>query len=217
MVNIALPAYDQVAPPASSIRVFLVDDTSRDRWDSPPEGTPFALKGPFVEGSVMREVILNYWNWFADLVNPYHDVINTISTIVSAAFTVVLARVALKQTRDARILQRAYLNVKFGGIQSDSDAVLVWTLRPAGWTSRMSNYERGIYPRDRRRWDAKRLRARYKDSARRALMIRFLIGSDGSSGRLLFRPILLFHLVEYSGEQHLIRVYEYGCGANEPR
>jgi hypothetical protein len=28
----------------------------------------------------MREVILNYWNWFADLVNPYHDVINTIST-----------------------------------------------------------------------------------------------------------------------------------------
>ena len=31
--------------------------------------------------------------------------------------TVVLARVALKQTRDARILQRAHLNVKFGGIQ----------------------------------------------------------------------------------------------------
>ncbi len=73
----------------------------------------------------MREVILNYWNWFADLVNPYHDVINTISTIVIAAFTVVLARVALKQTRDARILQRAYLNVKFGGIQSDSAGKLV--------------------------------------------------------------------------------------------
>ena len=54
----------------------------------------------------MREVILNYWNWFADLVNPYHDVINTISTIVIAAFAVVLARVAWKQTRDARILQR---------------------------------------------------------------------------------------------------------------
>ncbi len=53
----------------------------------------------------MREVILNYWNWFADLVNPYHDVINTISTILIAAFTVVLARVALKQTRDARILR----------------------------------------------------------------------------------------------------------------
>ena len=36
----------------------------------------------------MREVILNYWKWFADLVNPYHDVINTISTIVIAAFAV---------------------------------------------------------------------------------------------------------------------------------
>ncbi|MFY9900274.1 MAG: hypothetical protein WAK67_21130, partial [Xanthobacteraceae bacterium] len=50
----------------------------------------------------------------------HHDVINTISTIVIAAFAVVLARVAWKQTRDARILQRAYLNVKFGGIQSNS-------------------------------------------------------------------------------------------------
>jgi hypothetical protein len=66
------------------------------------------------------EFILNYWNWFADLVNPYHDAINTISTIVIAAFAVVLARVAWKQPRDARILQRAYLNVKFGGIQSNS-------------------------------------------------------------------------------------------------
>jgi hypothetical protein len=73
----------------------------------------------------MREVILNYWNWFADLVNPYHDVINTISIIVIAAFTVVLARIALKQTRDARILQRAYLDVKFGGIQSKSAGDLV--------------------------------------------------------------------------------------------
>jgi hypothetical protein len=73
----------------------------------------------------MREVILNYWNWFADLVSPYHDVINMISTIVIAAFTVVLARVARKQTRDARILQRAYLNVKFGGIQNNSSGQLV--------------------------------------------------------------------------------------------
>jgi hypothetical protein len=73
----------------------------------------------------MREVILNYWNWFADLVNPYHDVINAISTIVIAAFTVVLARIARKQTRDARILQRAYLNVKFGGVQNNSAGDLV--------------------------------------------------------------------------------------------
>ena len=73
----------------------------------------------------MREVVLNYWNWFADLVNPYHDVINTISTIVIAAFTVVLARIAWKQTRDVRILQRAYLNVKFGGVQNNSAGELV--------------------------------------------------------------------------------------------
>ena len=83
----------------------------------------------------MREVILNYWNWFADLVNPYHDVINTISTIVIAAFAVVLARVAWKQTRDARILQRAYLNVKFGGIQRYlvSSDNYIEGLRKAGW------------------------------------------------------------------------------------
>jgi hypothetical protein len=68
----------------------------------------------------MREVFLNYWNWFADLANPYHDVIIAISTVIIAAFTVVLALVAWRQTRDVRILQRAYLNVKFGGIQSNS-------------------------------------------------------------------------------------------------
>jgi hypothetical protein len=44
---------------------------------------------------------------------------------VIAEFTVVLARVAWNQTRDARILQRAYLNVKFGDIQSDSGGELV--------------------------------------------------------------------------------------------
>ncbi len=73
----------------------------------------------------MREVILNYWNWFAGLVNPYHDLINTMSTIIIAAFTVVLAYVAWKQTRDARILQRAYLDVKFGGIQDNPAGQLV--------------------------------------------------------------------------------------------
>ena len=73
----------------------------------------------------MREVFLNYWNWFADLATPYHDVIITISTVVIATFTVVLAFVAWRQTRDARILQRAYLNVKFGGIQNNSSGQLV--------------------------------------------------------------------------------------------
>ena len=43
----------------------------------------------------MREVILNYWNWFADLVNPYHDVI---STIVIAALR--RLRVLPKPQRD---------------------------------------------------------------------------------------------------------------------
>jgi hypothetical protein len=73
----------------------------------------------------MREVFLNYWNWFADLANPYHAVIIAISTVIIAAFTVVLAFVAWRQTRDVRILQRAYLNVKFGGIQSNSASELV--------------------------------------------------------------------------------------------
>jgi len=73
----------------------------------------------------MREVILSYWNWFADLTNQYHDVINTISTIVIAAFTVVLALVARRQIRDARILQRAYLNLKFGGIENNSAGQLI--------------------------------------------------------------------------------------------
>ena len=61
----------------------------------------------------------------AEAIIAARGVINTISTIVIAAFAVVLARVAWKQTRDARILQRAYLNVKFGGIQSDSAGELV--------------------------------------------------------------------------------------------
>ncbi len=66
----------------------------------------------------MREVILSYWNWFADLANHY-------STIIIAGFTVVLALVAWRQMRDARILQRAYLNVKFGGIENNSAGQLI--------------------------------------------------------------------------------------------
>jgi hypothetical protein len=69
--------------------------------------------------AAMREIILNYWNSFADLLRPYHDVINTISTFIVAVFTVVLARVAWKQNRDSKILQRAYLNVEFDGIRNN--------------------------------------------------------------------------------------------------
>jgi hypothetical protein len=67
----------------------------------------------------MREIILNYWNSFADLLRPYHDVINTISTFIVVVFTVVLARVAWKQNRDSKILQRDYLNVEFDGIRNN--------------------------------------------------------------------------------------------------
>jgi hypothetical protein len=68
--------------------------------------------------TAMREVILSYWNWFADLANHY-------STIIIAGFTVVLALVAWRQMRDARILQRAYLNVRFGGIENNSAEQLI--------------------------------------------------------------------------------------------
>lgn len=73
----------------------------------------------------MREIILNYWNSFADLLRPYHDVINTISTFIVAVFTVVLARVAWKQNRDSKILQRAYLNVEFDGIRNNLSGELL--------------------------------------------------------------------------------------------
>jgi hypothetical protein len=74
----------------------------------------------------MREVFLSYWNsFFADLVRPYRDDITAISTLVIAIFAVVLARVAWKQTQDARILHRAYLDVKFGGVGDVSTGELV--------------------------------------------------------------------------------------------
>ena len=73
----------------------------------------------------MREVILSYWSWFADLVQPHHDLVNTISTFIIAVFAVVLARVAWKQTRDTRFLQRAYLDVKFDGIRNNTAGALL--------------------------------------------------------------------------------------------
>lgn len=64
----------------------------------------------------MQAIILGYWDLFADFVKRHHDEINGVSAVVIAIFTVVLARVARKQTRITRVLQRAYLDVKFGGI-----------------------------------------------------------------------------------------------------
>ena len=74
----------------------------------------------------MREVILSYWNsFFTDLIRPYRDDITAISTLIVAIFIVVLARVLWKQTRDARILQRAYLDAGFGGVRDTAAGELV--------------------------------------------------------------------------------------------
>ena len=74
----------------------------------------------------MREVILSWWNsFFTDLIRPYRDDITAISTLIVAIFAVVLARVAWKQSRDARILQRAYLDVRFGGVRGIPTGELV--------------------------------------------------------------------------------------------
>ena len=74
----------------------------------------------------MREVILSYWNsFFTDLIRPYRDDITGISTLVVAIFAVILARIAWKQNRDTRILQRAYLDVRFGGVRDTTTGELV--------------------------------------------------------------------------------------------
>ncbi len=69
--------------------------------------------------------LLAYWDLFADKVKPHHEVISAISTSIIAVLTIVLAYVAWRQIRDARILQRAYLDVKFGGITTNSAGELL--------------------------------------------------------------------------------------------
>ena len=74
----------------------------------------------------MREIILGYWDWFVvTLIRPYRDEITAGSTFIIALFTIILARVAWKQTRDTRVLQRAYLDVKFGGIRNNNAGELL--------------------------------------------------------------------------------------------
>lgn len=68
----------------------------------------------------MQTIILGYWDLFADLVKQNHDEITAISAIVIAIFTVVLAWVARQQTNITRVLQRAYLDVRFGGIVTNT-------------------------------------------------------------------------------------------------
>lgn len=69
--------------------------------------------------------ILNYLTWLNEIVKPYRDLIDVVSASVIAVFTIVLARVGWKQTKITRILQRAYLDAKFGGIKNNRAGELV--------------------------------------------------------------------------------------------
>ena len=60
------------------------------------------------------------WHGLAEAIRPYHEIITALSTVVIAVLTIVLAYVAWRHIRDARILQRAYLEVKFGGIRNNT-------------------------------------------------------------------------------------------------
>jgi hypothetical protein len=65
----------------------------------------------------MFDVIWGYLVWFAvTYIKPIHDEITALFTIVIGVFTVVLAFVARRQTKDTRILQRAYVSVRPAGI-----------------------------------------------------------------------------------------------------
>jgi hypothetical protein len=62
-------------------------------------------------------VIGEYIAWvFSTFIKPFHEEILAIATVIIAIYTIVLARVARRQTKDTRILQRAYLSVLPGGI-----------------------------------------------------------------------------------------------------
>jgi hypothetical protein len=54
-------------------------------------------------------------------IKPFHEEILAIATVIITIYTVVLARVARRQTKDTRILQRAYLGVLPGGIHILND------------------------------------------------------------------------------------------------
>jgi len=65
------------------------------------------------------------WHELAEAIRPYHEIITALSTVVIAVLTIVLAYVAWRQIRDARILQRAYLDAEFGGIRNNTAGDLV--------------------------------------------------------------------------------------------
>ena len=87
--------------------------------------------------------LLGYWNWFVEGLKPYHEVITAISTAVLAVFTIILARIARRQIKDSRVLQRAYIDalVRMGRqhvrdgvvhvLQQKTGAMLAIPLHPA--------------------------------------------------------------------------------------
>lgn len=66
-----------------------------------------------------------WFEWLRALIEPYGSLINVVSTLVIAIFTLCLFRVAWRQTKDARVLQRAYLDAQFDGIHTNTDGELL--------------------------------------------------------------------------------------------
>jgi len=65
----------------------------------------------------MMDVFSRYWDWFSTTSFKLdHDEITALSTLAIAVFAGVLAVVARRQSKDTRILQRAYLTVRPAGI-----------------------------------------------------------------------------------------------------
>ena len=54
------------------------------------------------------------------VIKPYHEIITAVATAVLAVYTIILARIARRQNRDARIVQRAYVRVGPGDIRTNS-------------------------------------------------------------------------------------------------
>jgi len=53
-------------------------------------------------------------------IKPYHEVITAVSTAILAIYTIILACIVLRQNRDARVVQRAYVRVGAGDIRTNS-------------------------------------------------------------------------------------------------
>jgi hypothetical protein len=54
--------------------------------------------------------------FFFETIEPYANAVTALAPAILAIYTIILARIARQQNRDLRITQRAYLDVRFGGI-----------------------------------------------------------------------------------------------------